>query len=128
MKPEERWNQEQAWTNSNDGILMELWKLPEFSKFKQPAYASVLNHITVKKTGLFAKHAYLFTPGQDEPQPAVTEGTKDEAPPSEFEQLLQECYDLKKEAEQIENDKKAKTQVRPCVPHPHPYPYSHIAP
>ena len=27
MKPEERWNQEQAWTNSNDGILMELWKL-----------------------------------------------------------------------------------------------------
>jgi len=113
MKPEEKWNQEHAWTNEEDGILPMLWQGDaEFKKFKMPAYGSVLNHLTAKKTGLFDKHKHLFTPGMEQAEPAEagTEETKDEAPLTDMQSALIECHDLYKEAKEIEEKKKAKSQ------------------
>ena len=45
MTEEEKWNRDTAWLNEEDGIMTTLWGDANFSKFKQPKYESVLQHV-----------------------------------------------------------------------------------
>ena len=97
-----------------------------FYGVKWPGYQSVINHVTGKPSGLLILFAHLYTPGmeqarlrpaaclrsalplplahacclavQAEPAEGGTEGTKDERPLTERENLIIEVAELWKEA------------------------------
>ena len=74
MPDDEKYNQGDAWNNSDDGILTMLKDSEHFVGVKWPAYQSVINHVTGPE-GLLKKHSHLYTQGkeQDEPAPAGSE-------------------------------------------------------
>ena len=111
MKPEERWDRDKVWCNETDGIMTMLWSDVNFKKFTKPKYESMLQHVTEKQTGLFAKNKHLWSQGQNEPAEAGTEGTKDETPLNDYQRALIECHETYEEALIIEEEKKAKTEA-----------------
>ena len=114
-----------------------------FYGVKWPGYQSVINHVTGKPSGLLILFAHLYTPGmeqarlrpaaclrsalplplahacclavQAEPAEGGTEGTKDERPLTERDNLIIEVAELWKEAKQLEadgTDKKSADQAK----------------
>ena len=67
MADDEKWNRDDVWLDPKDGIMTELWNDENFKQFTKPKYESVVQHITQKETGLFAKNAHLWAQGQRRP-------------------------------------------------------------
>ena len=84
----------------------ELKKLELFAGVIWPSYQSVINHVTHKVSGLLAKHAHLFTAGKEQAEPAEgeTEGTKNEEPLGEFENLIIDVAEIRDEAKKLMAD------------------------
>ena len=106
-KDGKKFNQAEAWTNPEDGILTLLAKHEAFEGVHFSAYQSVINHVTGSE-GLLKKHRHLFTEGmeQNEPAAAGTTGTKDESALGEFENLIIEVAELQREAKELEKEKR----------------------
>ena len=106
-KEKKTYNQMEAWTNSEDGILTLLAQHPEFAGVQMPAFQSVINHVTAAD-GLLKKHKHLYTPGMEQAEPAAagTTGTKDESELTELENAIVEVAALYKEAKELEKNKR----------------------
>ena len=106
-KDGKKYNQAEAWSNAEDGILTLLAQHEAFAGVHFSAMQSVINHVTGNE-GLLKKYRHLYTEGmeQNEPAAAGTTGTKDETALGEFENLIIEVAELHREAKELEKGKR----------------------
>ena len=98
----------QVWAGTPGGIITTLKSdyAELFKGVRWPSTQSVINHVTHKNSGLLAKHKHLYTSGLEQQEPAQggTEGTKDERPLGELEQLIIEVAELYNEAKMAKEE------------------------